>query len=781
MHISQSKLTKYEWTNLEIKCEKNELDIIKMIHEGYNNIDIYTNTIQSLVDILKITDTENMCNFLYYKFFEKKINGLKKKYDLKLDIKISSKKTIKKADEIKINNGKNCENAFEYILINLCENTLKNKNKNKNAWIKYYYTLYTVSKYNIPNININILNFVNFILKLIKCSITDVLYNASKCIEYNDLLLKYKNNTLYNHQKKLFTLCKNNEAKLIFYIAPTGTGKTLSPIGLSNQYRIIFVCAARHIGLALAKNAISLEKKIAFAFDCDTENDIRLHYFSVKDCTRDSRSGGMRNIDNSNGINVEIIISDIKSYIHAMNYMCKFNSPEKILMYWDEPTISMDYKSHEIHPYIKNNWMNNKIPNIVLSSATLPKINEIPNTIDSFKKNFNSNNIYEIISYDCDKSISLLNKENYIVLPHNNCQTYDNLQICATFCDTRRTILRYFNLNEIIKFIIYCNDNKICKKQNVLDYFNTLSDINMNNIKVYYIQLLKLVYKTKWKETYEYFNTNKIQYYNSTIYLTTKDAYTLTDGPTIFLTNDVNKIAKFYIQTTNIPDFFIKNIKESIAFNNTITKKILEYEKNIDNIINKNNSKNDKFIANSETRGLQEKIILLKEQLKNINFPDKYIPNRKMHFEHWNKNDNKNIFTSNIDNQSIETIINLHDIDNIYKILLLMGIGVFMEFDNKTYIEIVKQLAEKQQLYLIIASTDYIYGTNYQFCHAYLSKDLINNTQEKLIQAMGRVGRKQIQQEYTIRLRDNTMIYKILYPEENKLEILNMNQLLTFE
>ena len=71
--------------------------------------------------------------------------------------------------------------------------------------------------------------------------------------------------TLYEHQKEIYTAIKQPNPKLIFYIAPTGTGKTLSPLGLSNGYRIIFVCVARHIGLALAKAAISMEKKVAFA------------------------------------------------------------------------------------------------------------------------------------------------------------------------------------------------------------------------------------------------------------------------------------------------------------------------------------------------------------------------------------------------------------------------------------------------------------------------------------------------------------------------------------
>jgi hypothetical protein len=77
---------------------------------------------------------------------------------------------------------------------------------------------------------------------------------------------------------------------------------------------------------------------------------------------------------------------------------------------------------------------------------------------------------------------------------------------------------------------------------------------------------------------------------------------------------------------------------------------------------------------------------------------------------------------------------------------------------------------------MIIASSDYIYGTNYQFCHGYLSKDL-SITQEKIIQAFGRIGRNNIQQEYTIRLRDDSQLEKLFYREINKPEVINMSKL----
>jgi hypothetical protein len=88
----------------------------------------------------------------------------------------------------------------------------------------------------------------------------------------------------------------------------------------------------------------------------------------------------------------------------------------------------------------------------------------------------------------------------------------------------------------------------------------------------------------------------------------------------------------------------------------------------------------------------------------------------------------------------------------------------------------MKQLADQQKLFMIIASSDYIYGTNYQFCHGYISKDL-QLTQEKLIQAMGRVGRNNVQQTYTIRFRDNEQIIKLFTAEAEKPEVINMNKL----
>jgi late competence protein required for DNA uptake (superfamily II DNA/RNA helicase) len=146
-----------------------------------------------------------------------------------------------------------------------------------------------------------------------------------------------------------------------------------------------------------------------------------------------------------------------------------------------------------------------------------------------------------------------------------------------------------------------------------------------------------------------------------------------------------------------------------------------------------------------------------------------------------NKSDIKNAFTSDISELIVEKIMLINDIEDIWKLLLLMGIGVFASHSSREYIEIMKDLAKSKKLYLIIATSDYIYGTNYQFDHCYLGKDLENMTQEKIIQAIGRVGRNKVSDEYTIRVRDNNLLSKIFEYDNNKIEVKNMEKLFNSE
>lgn len=850
MELSQNKLSKSEWESIEKLVDKNEKKILDMICAGYHDVNIRINESLSLNSYIRFAQTNEMDYFLFKKYFEEVMNKSIKEYgdDVMNNYSCSLNKTgklrkIKSGESIKLGNLENNiklnkHSIFEYILIDLFTDLLKQIKNKKKKYAYYLYTLIQLKKSAIPYINVYVIDLLDYTIDHVNSFTyaSEIIANAYQFIEKNKYLLKYEDRKLFNHQKELFTLCnrKNEEVlvpKLIVYTAPTGTGKTLSPLGLAmDGTRIIFVCVARHIGLALAKSAISVEKKVAFAFGCETADDIRLHYFAATDYIVNKRSGGIGKVDNSVGDKVEIMICDVQSYLTAMHYMLAFNEKENIITYWDEPTITLDYEEHDLHSVIHSNWKNNMIPRIVLSCATMPNEEAMQPVYADFMSNFENADIHRISSFDCRKSIPILDSLCYCVLPHYLDGSYERVVKSTIYCKENKTILRYLDLREIINYIEYVNEKEyIDDSYNIDNYFGgNITDITMNSLKEYYLESILHTKSEYWNDIYMHmiknrkprFNENqtnnqirKIKSVNSVnskemegnvlsrtvslaagmekrvearpnrILITTEDAYTLTDGPTIFLTNNVDKIARFYIQSTKIPENIFAKILDNIKHNNNLTEKIEKIERAIETQ-EENDGRGDtkgketKYKMSNEVRKLTIEKEKLEKNVKIVSLDAEYLPNTCSHQKKWSPDGEirENGFISNIGEEMSKEIM-LLNIEDHLKFLLLLGIGVFKKIDNKRYLEIIKQLADEQRLYMIIASTDYIYGTNYQFCHGFISKDLTNMTQQKTLQAMGRVGRNNIQQDYTIRFRDNEMIRNLFKEPEHNMEAINMQRL----
>ena len=73
---------------------------------------------------------------------------------------------------------------------------------------------------------------------------------------------------------------------------------------------------------------------------------------------------------------------------------------------------------------------------------------------------------------------------------------------------------------------------------------------------------------------------------NPGVYITTKDAETLTGGPTIFLAEDVEKIAKFYLKQVLYSPSILSNVMEKIDHNNKLSARIAELEAQVEQLAN---------------------------------------------------------------------------------------------------------------------------------------------------------------------------------------------------
>ena len=847
MDLGQKKLTAVEWDALEVPVHPDEERILNMVSDGYDNVNIGFNEADSLIGFIKIKETPVAHQFLYDKYLKKGVHGLVQKYKLTfLDLSKKGKNkkkgkgkssTLKTADAIRVKNADKKlhglkERIFEFVVLDTLIQFLKGYKKGRPADY-HFYTMTQLMRFNVTGINPIFSEQVHMILDHYEPKMDKLAFikMSPDFIEKNPILSRYRDVNLYSHQKQLFTHCKRDRveatrlrteidghkeaiatrlaggtspeglpekvaelerqlgglAKLILYQAPTGTGKTISPIGLAKAYRVIFVCVAKHVGLQLAKACISMKLKIAVAFGCSDPGGIRLHYYAAKECQRNWRTGGIFRVDNSVGDNVEVMITDLQSYLPAMRYMLAFNAKEDIILYWDEPTITLDREEHEYHALLSRNWRENEIPNIVLSSATLPSQEEIGGCIQSFMVKFNSTNVYEIISHDCAKTIPLLDANGYIVLPHYLFETRREMKDALRHIKRYQTLLRHFDLGEVTKFIVYTNSHTgLADRYKVHRFFETVKDIDALSLKQYYITLLGAL-KDEYDAVYVHFKAQRTKLYESSILITTADAHTLTDGPTIYLAGNVERIGQFCMHKANIPIDTIATLMDSIGFNEEIRIQVADIERDIQKITDgqaeagangsssKDNRDTDKANAGKQ-QALQKKIDFLRTHLRPVRLPTSYIPNSFDHLRRWDHQESTRAFVSDIDESIVEKIM-LLDVVPLWKVLLLMGIGVFAEHKCADYVSIMKGLAEEQKLYLIIASTDYIYGTNYQFCHGYIGKDLADLTQEKTIQAFGRIGRSNARQDYSIRVRNQALIRKLFTKAGDKIEVRNMNRL----
>ena len=844
----QTRLTKAEWDSVEVPVTDTEKRVLKIMIDGYLDVNIKQNDSKSLLNYAKIEKSEMIDIYFYNKFFQPivaEIIGTEP--SIEFNVKENKGNKLKTADTIRVTNmTANIETMqstiIEFIYLGFVKEMITLFKGNKMRYTFYLYSLIQLRTIQVTNVNKHVLDFIDICLNFVNTNqlvLNNVLYNAYECIEKNPNIYKYGDISLYDHQKRLFSLfrraCEEQyyaSSKLVLYIAPTGTGKTLSPIGLIHNHRVIFVCAARHVGLALAKSAISAQKCVAFAFGCETASDIRLHNFAASVYKINKRTGGIGKIDNMVGNKVELMICDAKSYLVAMYYMMSFNDRYKIITYWDEPTIGLDCEDHALHQIIHRNWSENEIPNMVLSSATLPNAAELMPMIMDFRRKFVvAPEVVTIQSFDFNKSISIINKMGYCVCPHNMFEKYRDMQECVDYCNGNQTLLRYFDLSEIIRFIVYLKETNFIPEHLYPEtYFeNNVAKIKMNSIKVYYLELMRSIEDSAWPTIYRYVKTmlkpkfeepyikktsslNGGTSLNGTsgkplartasvsteptfvekakansiasgrILLTTADAHTLTDGPTIYLTENIGTISNFYIQQSNIPKKVFDEMLQKIAFNNAILEKITKLQAKLEDelkgveVKDKSNMNMDDLTTTAADR-IDRQIEELKTHFISISLDSVYVPNTTEHQNIWVPKIVENAFIPTINSDITKRVMEL-TIDDRLKILLLLGIGSFENQGNTEYTEIVKEMASQKRLFMIIASSDYIYGTNYQFCHEVIGKDLTNMSQQKTIQALGRVGRNNAQQDYTARFRDDAIIYNLFKPITENIEAVNMCRLL---
>lgn len=765
MDFNQSKLTKMEWESMEKKVDHKELTILKMIRDGLTNPAQDCRLYFTVSQMFKLEHPDKD-----YHIYMVVLKDILKKHDMETKDISKPKKPLNTADTIRLKSMvKKVDESVEMVLIELLIKFKKSK-KSKELYfynISYLSNMYPINKW-----------LKSWIVQFLKENEKDMnvqtfLENTNKYIENNDIF-KFKPLELYDHQKQVYSIMNQPGNKMVFYRAPTSSGKTLTPLGISQKYKVIFICASRHIGVSLAKSAVNANVKVGFAFGCTTSDDVRLHYSSVRTFTE--KYGKKRPV-HSDGRNVDLMVCDIQSYEVAMLYMLSFFETNNVVLFWDEPTITMDYEEHALHASILKLWSVNKIPNIVLSSATLPNESDLKEMCDKYTSKYEGN-VFYVESIDETTHITLLDTSGQVVMPHKVfAEDYEGI---LHFIDKHGlSHMKFLSLTECSEFILFFAKKYPLVKQMMNQAYSMISEINSQNLRMLYYKVIQVL--PLWIEDIQhYIQSHIVPSLNVTNLLVTESSHTLTHGPTIYLCENTQHWIDFFVKNSGIHESTLTELEKKLESNQVILEKMYRIRKDIEDKTakdegNENKMKEQRF--DTATKTLIQEADTLEKMLKPVQLHPSYIPNSREHFDKWTTDLNfatSGAFSSHLDESYVKKIMNL-EVDISYKILILMGVGVFNP-QASDYNDLMKELSEQKKLGVILASSDFIYGTNYQFCHAYIAEDLCKMTQEKIIQAIGRVGRKEQNKTFTFRFRDDKLI-RSLFVQENTLECSQMNTL----
>lgn len=704
------KLDRAEWRATEKPVAPSELTILHFLRKAATQTTLKENNLPTLYSFLKIPPSDAMSLHLFHTYFTLpffKAPGL-------------GTVKLKKADVIRLGTKKNVKDVYESLVADACLRLWK-----KMSDVDYY-SLHHLRHLCVSSPNPYVLQAADVTLKEFTPNLLNLALKLPLPRPHPDL-------QLYEHQRRLFETIRAPSAKLIMYMAPTGTGKTLSPLGIP---KFVMVCAARHVALDLAKICVATSKPVALAFGCESMEDVRLHHNAATVFTRDKRTGGIGKVDNMQGEKVEAMICDMASYEIAMRYMLTFNKPGELVLYWDEPTISMDKADDPLHALVRAMWRVNEIPNVVLSSATLPRPEEIEPVLAEFKAKFNAV-VHVIESYDCEKTVRVLDEENTIVMPHN-CG-FEEMKVRATFLEKNKTLLRYVDFDTALETL---------SRVDMLS-FQTMEDVTVSNVKMQYAAALTKMDSEKWEKC----QFRKKAYEIDLTKLVTSAAWTV-DGPAVYLCSDVYKLGESLLGEASIPPTLLKELMKHLDSNTAILEQIGRLDKDMQDANSKDCEKEKKMAdgrLNPLARKIQAEMERLGAQIKVLGLPQSYVPNTAAHAAKYRSGG----YAAILDEEVVGKILGT-EVEDLWKILLLMGIGLLSTKASPAYAQLIKELASSQRLYVIVADADHVYGTNYPFTHAYLGEDL---DPSKTLQAMGRVGRGD-QMNCTVRMRNGSNLFQ---------------------
>jgi hypothetical protein len=536
----------------------------------------------------------------------------------------------------------------------------------------------------------------------------------------------------HDTQLELINTVKNNinNGFLIFYKTLPGLGKTSM---------ILSICS-----FIKKKNELT-KKKVIFCCS-DILESVRVQVlrvmfnFGIKFGVGISSDESKYTIKNSwnckNDDDRELIVCDYLS-----TYLILKEAKNDYLLFFDEPTVLTDISCDSVIIKTLSKILYYLPKCTILSSATLPLLDEISDITDMFKKNYPESIISEITSNKILVGCTIKDFNDNIIVPHNYCNNCKELELLLL------KIKKYPLLGKFYTLPYLMNLNEFMKNYNLNINLESIESFDQENILENILLLLERVVNNNMID-FNKFKSIQINDINENKYDNIKYDNTLCkiDYSKLLTTHAFKYFGCCLIATLNPLEFIRNNFYEMIEkLKNKINIKNInhvydKYIKDYKNLKEQIETIQTKYTSENV---IDEKITSLLNNKPKINFPTTLQINTHEHIKNFAKyvkcyDDTllKNVITP----ESID--ISTYTIEEQVNFLLYMGIGIYSKNLPSDYTDIVLEMLSERQLAFIITDESFCYGANYQISNVIINDDLADNHSiNTILQLIGRTSR----------------------------------------
>lgn len=585
----------------------------------------------------------------------------------------------------------------------------------------------------------------------------------------------------YPDQKRIMDVLSTDKF-LAFYNTVPGSGKTTAVVGVVSRAMLELVAIQRDVSQVKQEKAelnkgrkYKLRKRHQPKKSTKGDGNRTTVFVCTNMLVREQVGRDAYNMDipfavaanmtyrehfNARSRDVALVISDLES---AVSMVEKFTDP---VLFIDEPTIAAE-TDHNI---------NNKIMEVmtyaprqtILSSATMPRIEELPTLCEMFKHRHKGAEVVHITSRRIGIGCHAVH-EGITTTPFQQCtdklsleRTIKNLNqnpflfrfLSIEVVVTLRERMSTFNLQFPTFAAIFPNPASITH-QKIADHCMDLLDIIKDQATPE--QILEIC-KPLTVRKYRPFQLKT---------LLTTDAHQHMQGTLYAALDPLEKaleLSKLFL--ADLPSIHTM-LKEFNKLNELYLKEKASIEKNV---------------KNDDKRSQQLQAL----QVPSLHIPSKYIPNTLEHFKKYapqgTKYDPKALQTPPLTSLIPQDL----DVPDEVIMLLYLGIGVYSprskilnperkEGIDTRYTEKVVELCSSGYISFLFADRSIVYGTNFPFSNVFIDPAFAEtsslNTLYQLIGRAGRVGRSYMAKVFLI---DKKITDRIVSFSEENIEATNL-------